>query len=162
MPLNTKQRYSQQKREKNFRLLLANLPQAHIPISFEDAVLLLAERVHIQSDRPSDTRKKVRQRINRAIKSGELMLDQNGSFIFGMMVNWARSKPAWEPKLQDLPAIVLGVGDVELPMYQMNDGYSYALPSTTLECHDALHNAHARIVQLIQENMRLQKLAGIG
>jgi hypothetical protein len=154
-----KQRHDHAVEQNRLTRLLKEMPQMHDLIAMEDAVAFLVERVHHKSDRLCDTRKKVRQRIERACGNGELKPDSRVRLVFGSLINWAWTKEAWEPHLRDLPALNVATCCVQLPTMSV-DSYGYALPSTIEECHTALHDAHARIVQLMEENTRLQKAVG--
>lgn len=149
MPITRQQRIKRQEVEDILARLEQAMPQMLDLIAVEDAVALLVDRVHAAGDLPSETRKKVIQRIDIAIKNGELDV-VGDQFLFGSFINWAWTKKTWAASLRDLPALSLISGAGRLPTIGVH-GYSYALPSTVAECHRALHDAHARIAQLEQE-----------
>lgn len=155
MALNKAQLLKKKEAEDIVARLEQAMPQIHDLIAREDAVELLVHRVHDSSDFVSETRKKVNQRIDIALKNGELEL-VGDDFVFGVLINWAWTKKIWQPKLTDLPALNLLSGEACLPAIEVN-GYCYALPATVDACHLALRDAYARIAQLEQEKAASQR-----
>lgn len=157
MPINGKQRARRIAAISQLSRLNKNMPGMYDLIAMGDAVELLTACVHLQGGFLSATRKTVRQRIGVALKNGDLQCDSKQQFVFGHFVTWAWSKKPWEPLLRHLPALNPEAnGDVHLSAFTLA-GHAYASPSTIDECHKALHEAHARIAQLEQENTHLKK-----
>ncbi|MFS0754482.1 hypothetical protein ABC383_07260 [Noviherbaspirillum sp. 1P10PC] len=154
MPINKKQLLQRQQAEAIVARLEETLPQIHDFISREVAVELLVSRVPENDPYPSFTRKKVNQRIDVALKNGELKL-VDGHFVFGAFINWTWTKEQWKLSLADLPALNQVRVNTHQPAQNVR-AIGYVLPATKEECHQALQEAYARIAQLEETALRQQ------
>lgn len=91
-------------------------------LSLDDVAGLIAELDLRPGDDKRRAKDRARKRTEFAVKKGELIREKDDTFIFGNLVEWARSK--WPDKFDNLPAFShlqasvsassRGVGDLDV------------------------------------------------
>jgi hypothetical protein len=101
-----------------------NSPPAWHRISFDEAVHLAAVPRYNHGEHPSTTRNRVKGRIKTGLKQRKLQRDDDGNFVLGEFVTWARSLSGWGLTLEGFPATNSGYAEIVLPEFAVS-GYSY-------------------------------------
>jgi hypothetical protein len=130
------------------------IPDLYETVDLHFATQFIAERMNEGFIGIRSLKDRVRHQITEGKENG-LLPSQDGRFVFGELVAWAKNKKALAPAVEGLMHISHGTFAGCSPSIQLS-ATGYSLPSTLDASHEALKNAYLELRALREENEALK------
>jgi hypothetical protein len=131
-----------------------NAPPLDEVVNRRFATEYLAKRLPKPYDSMRNLRDRIGQKINTACGNGKLD-SLNGTYFFGDLVEWARSRKDFASAVADILIPNTGNADAVAPTFSIR-AFGYSLPTMLPECQAALADAYRDLNALREENYTLR------
>lgn len=137
-------------------------PLTDIPLKIDDeisvvaATKFIAEKLHVMIGDERSEQSKIRNRIVYAIKHGKLPCYTDKKVKFGELITWGLTINDWKLALSGLPSSNQGQASISLPSFHVKAIATF-LPSSLIDCHDALIQANIRLNACLEEAAEFRK-----
>lgn len=119
------------------------IPKAYTLISQDEVIDFITTKVRQPKESYKDARRKVRGKVEYAIKTDRLVPNSKGLVVFGDVIRWARRKAGWGEPLMGLPATA-----VVVPKHRVRNALASDYAVTEKDSDTLLNEAYERINEL--------------